>query len=183
MKITLAIAALASTNAYGVRFYPDAPLSQSYLQTEEQKIEEKEPYFGGYTVGYSGFEGNLQGGEWRDAYERVLPERFDLDAGAQADSFTGHMIKDFAVEGQDKDTGKPNGKFFMDKAKTKSATYEVLATHLGLKGADAEAHLAKYFDAVWDHYDVNRGGSLEAVELNHFMRDLCKPVKDNIILE
>ena len=183
MKITLAIAALASTNAYGVRFFPGAPLSRNYLQTEESKIEEKKDTFGGYTVAYSGFEGNLQGGEWRDAYERTLPERFDLDVGAQADSFTGHMIKDYAVEGQDKDTGKPNGKFFMDYAKTKAATLEVLSTHLGLKGGDATAHNAKYFDAVWDHYDVNKTGALEAVELNHFMRDLCKPVKDNIVLE
>ena len=182
---TFAIAALiASTSAYqGVTFYPGAPLSHSYLQTDEARIEEKKDYFGGYTVAYSGFEGNYQGGDWRDAYERVVPERFDLEKGAQADSFTGHMIKDFAIEGQDKDTGKPNGKFFMDYAKTKAATYEVLDTHLGLKGAAADAHLAKYFDAVWDHYDVNKTGALEAVELNHFMRDLCKPVKDNIILE
>ena len=180
MKITLALAALASTNAYGVRFYPNAPLSHNYIQTAESRIEEKKESFGGYTVAYSGFEGNLQGGDWRDAYERVVPERFD---GAQADSFTGHMIKDFAVEGQDKDTGKPNGKFIMDYAKTKAATYEVLDTHLGLKGEAANAHLAKYFDAVWDHYDVNKTGALDVVELNHFMRDLCKPVKENIILE
>ena len=184
MKITFAIAALiASTNAYGVRFYPDAPLSQSLIQTAESRIEEKKDYFGGYTVGYSGFEGNLQGGDWRDPYERVVPANFDVETNASADTFTGHMIKDFAIEGQDKETGKPNGKFYMDYAKTKAATYEVLDTHLGLKGDAANAHLAKYFDAVWDHYDVNKTGALEAVELNHFMRDLCKPVKDNIILE
>ena len=180
MKITLAIAALVTINAHGVRFYPDAPLSHNYIQVDESRIEEKKETFGGYTVGYSGFDGNLQGGDWRDPYERVVPEHFD---DATADTFTGHMIRDFAVEGQDKETGKPNGKFYMDYAKTKAATYEVLDTHLGLKGEAANTHLAKYFDAVWDHYDVNKTGSLEAVELNHFMRDLCKPVKENIILE
>jgi len=162
MKFTLAIAALASTNAYGVRFYPGAPLSESLVQTEESKILEKKEAFGGYTVGFSGFDGNLQGGEWLDSYERVVPVNFDTAESANADSFTGHMIKDFAVEGQDKETGKPNGKYFMDYAKTKSATYEVLATHLGLKGGDADAHLAKYFDAVWEHYDVNKTGALQA---------------------
>ena len=89
-------------------------LVASYMKSEPSTFKERYKsiwhciagrYFGGYTVGYSWFEGNLQGGEWRDAYERVLPERFDLDAGAQADSFTRHMIKDYTVEGQDKDTG------------------------------------------------------------------------------
>ena len=33
----------------------------------------------------------------------------------------------------------------MDPNKTKQASYEVLATHLNLKGAEADAHLKKYF--------------------------------------
>ena len=79
----------------------------------------------------------------------------------------------------------------MDKAKTKSAIYEVLDSHLVLKGDAANAHLAKYFDAVWDHsitgwklrfYDVNKTGALEAVELNHFMRDLCKLMSLDVLL-
>ena len=71
----------------------------------------------------------------------------------------------------------------MDPEKTKKASYEVLATHLGLKGEAAEAHLKKYFQPVWDHMDVNQTGALEAIEINKFMRDLCKPVKEHIELE
>ena len=62
-------------------------------------------------------------------------------------------------------------------------SFEVLETHLGLKDAEANAHLAKYFDEVWNHHDVLNKGSLEAIELNHFMRDLCRPIKDPIYLE
>ena len=93
------------------------------------------------------------------------------------------MIAKFALEGTDADSKKPNGKFTVSKDKTKEASYEVLATHLGLEGAAADEHLSKYFDQVWDHMDVLKKGSLEAVELNKFMRDLCKPVKEHIILE
>mmetsp|Transcript_19635 Transcript_19635/g.30287 ORF Transcript_19635/g.30287 Transcript_19635/m.30287 type:complete len:94 (+) Transcript_19635:290-571(+) len=93
------------------------------------------------------------------------------------------MIKDYAVEGQDKETGQPNGRFYLSHDKTKAASLEVLATHLNIKGDEANQYLAKYFDQVWEHFDVNHLGSLEAVELNHFMRSLCKPVKEHIILE
>jgi hypothetical protein len=93
------------------------------------------------------------------------------------------MIKEYAIESADKDTGLPTGHFTVKKDAARRAAVEVLDTHLGLKGADAEGHLNRYFDEVWDHFDVLRTGALEAVELNHFMRDLCKPVKEFIYLE
>ena len=92
------------------------------------------------------------------------------------------MIKDYALEVADKE-GMKTGKFIVNKDNTRLAAIEVLETHLGLKGPDAEEHLRKYFDEVWNHFDVNKVGSLEAVELNHFMRDLCRPIRDNITLE
>jgi hypothetical protein len=52
-----------------------------------------------------------------------------------------------------------------------------------LKGAAAEEHLRKYFDEVWNHMDVLNKGVLNAVELNHFMRSLCKPIVEHIHLE
>ena len=120
--------------------------------------------FHGYQPWYSGFEGNNHnGGEWRDAYERVVPEHFTGDV---YDTFTAKMIKDFAVEQKDKDTHKPNGKFFLTKANAKAASYEVLETHLGLKGGDADAHLKKYFEPVFSHMDVNDTGMLEAIEMS-----------------
>ena len=92
------------------------------------------------------------------------------------------MIREYAIEEHDKESGKPIGLFTVTKDKTKEASMEVLATHLGLKDKAATDFLAKYFDAVWTHMDVNDTGKLEAVELNKFMRTLCKPVKDDIDL-
>ena len=150
------------------------------IQLRSGKIEEKMPDFHGYTPEYSGFEGNHFGAEWRDAYERVTPTMF---TGDTADTFTKKIIEKFSVEGQDKDSGRPNGKFYVSRDACKAATYEVLATHLNLRGAAAEAYLKKYFDEVWEHMDVNHTGSLEAIEINKFMRDLAKPMKEHIILE
>ena len=97
------------------------------------KVEEVMPHFKGYTADYSGFEGNNHnGGEWRDAYERQLPEHF---TGDTADTFTQKMIRDFAIEEHDPETGKPIGQFSVTKDKTREAAHEVLATHLGMKEA------------------------------------------------
>ena len=94
------------------------------------------------------------------------------------------MIREYALEEHDKETGKPIGKFTVTKSKTKEAAMEVLATHLKIvEKKEAEEYLAKYFDAVWNHMDVNETGKLEAVELNKFMRTLCKPKAENINLE
>ena len=154
---------------------------QPHMMLQLRRVEEKLPNFHGYTPDYSGFEGNNHlGGEWRDPYERVVPEMF---TGDTADTFTAKMIKDYAIEGQDKDSGKPNGKFYITKDACKRASYEVLATHLGLRGAAADAHLKQYFDDVWDHMDVNHTGALEAIEINKFMRTLAKPIKEHITLE
>ena len=138
------------------------------------------PDFHGYHPWYSGFEGNNHaGGEWRDAYHREIPQHYQ---GEGVESFTKKMLTDFAIEGTDEDTHKPNGKFYLTKDKAKAATYEVLDTHLGLKGAAADDHLSKYFDAVWNHVDVNETGKVDAIEMNKFMRDLCKPLKEHIDL-
>jgi hypothetical protein len=93
------------------------------------------------------------------------------------------MIEKYAVESKDEDTHKPNGKFYVSKEKTKEASYEVLATHLNLRGEAADKHLKKYFNDVWSHMDVLDTGKLEAIELNKFMRTLCLPVKEFINLE
>ena len=59
-----------------------------------------------------------------------MPDTF---TGDTSDTFTEKMIREFAVEAHDKDTGLPNGIFSLSKEQTKEAAYEVLATHLGYK--------------------------------------------------
>ena len=171
MKYTsIVVAALISCSQAGIRLtridgsITDLP-DNLYLQVEESKIEEKDGKVV-YHPGYDGFEGNKGTfGEWREPYERVVPET--------SDTFTKKMIKDYAIEVADEDTGLPTGKFIVSKDATKKAAVEVLGTHLGLYGADAQAHLSKYFEMVWNHFDVLNKGSLEANELNHLMRDLA----------
>merc|ERR1719329_1862179 len=164
MKYTsIVIAALFGYTQAGIRltrtdgsitYLPETLL----IQIEESKIEEKDQKIV-YHPGYDGFDGNKGPfGDWREPYERVVPDRFEGDTG---DTFTKKMIKEYAIE----------------------AAVEVIGTHLGLFGAAATAHLDKYFDMVWEHFDVLKKGSLEAIELNHLMRDLCKPIKPFIYLE
>ena len=67
------------------------------IHLKTTKIEESKPYFTGFTPEYHGFGGNNGPfGEWRDAYERKVPEAF---SGEHRDSFTEKMIKDYAIEG------------------------------------------------------------------------------------
>ena len=184
---TIAIATFLGYTQAGIRLTrTDGSITNipdiSYVQTEEAKIEEKDKKVT-YTPSYDGFDGNKGTfGDWREPYERVIPTRFD-EGGDQVDTFTRKMIKEYATEGADKWTGLPNGTFTVSKAQARQAAVEVIATHLNLSGADGEAHLQRYFDEVWNHFDVLGKGSLEAVEMNRFMRDLCKPVKDPIYLE
>ena len=182
----IALAALLGYTQAGIRLtrvdgsITNIPESAALIHLESDKIEEKDGKVT-YSPSYDKFDGNKGTfGDWREPYERVIPERFEGDTG---DTFTKKMIKEYAIETADKDTGLPTGKFIIPKAQAKVAAVEVLGTHLGLHGAEADAHLARYFDEVWQHFDVLSAGALEAVEMNHFMRDLCKPVKEFIYLE
>ena len=150
---SIAIATLLGYTQAGIRLtrtdgsITNIPEAAALVQIEESKIEEKRGVVG-YTPSYDGYEGNKGTfGDWREPYERKVPERFD--EGDTVDTFTRKMIKEYAVETADKDTGLPTGNFIIPKAAARTAAVEVLGTHLDLHGADAEAHLARYFDEVF----------------------------------
>ena len=105
-------------------------------------------------------------------YERVIPPRFSADSD---DLFMRSMLKTYAIEGaKDKeDGGGPNGVFFMPKAVARSAAVEVLGTHKGLTGANAEAYLNTYWNKAWGHFDVNQTGSIAVYRMAELMRFLC----------
>ena len=63
------------------------------------------------------------------------------------------MITKYAMETAKPD-GTPTGDFIFKKSHAKQAAYEIVDTHLGLKGKDAEDYLDKYFDKTWDHFDT-----------------------------
>ena len=143
-----------------------------------RRVEETSKDFAGFPASDHGFVGNNHNnGEWKDAYERVLPGHFDSDEGQHVDTFTRNVIKNYATEGVTKQ-GKPNGYFFITKEQAKDIANEVVQTHLGYDKAKTKQFLDQKFDDMWDYYDVNREQIIDANWTATFMRALCKPVKD-----
>lgn len=123
-------------------------------------------------------------GHWVNDYERTLPERFDDEAldSYPVDKFTQNLIANYAVEGLDGIKVKnptPNGRYFMKKETLRQVAKEVLGTHFGKTGKDAEDYLNDKFDYSFDYYDVNKEGRIDAIGMSaQFMRFLCKPLGD-----
>ena len=82
------------------------------------------------------------------------------------------MIKNYALEEATKE-GKPTGQFIFHYNNARLAASEILDTHLGLKGKEAEDYLAKFFDSTWRHFDTANDGRIEAERMSGFFRFLC----------
>ena len=104
-----------------------------------------------------------------EGYHRVIPAQF-TDAGD--DLFMRSMIKQYALEGKNKD-GSPNGNFQMDEAATRAAASEVLETHKGLKGDEKKKYLDQYFARTFAHFDVTKEGKIDVIKMPQFMRFLA----------
>ena len=143
-----------------------------------QRVEETGPGFAGFDAGLHGFIGNNHnGGEWKDAYDRNLPGNYDTSDDHPVDLFTRNVLANYATEGVTAE-GLPNKEFFIVKDQAKLLAAEVVATHLGLKGDKNKDFLKERFEDTWNHYDVNKEGTMDAMWASPFMRALCKPIKD-----
>ena len=95
---------------------------------------------------HPGFEANhddFVGSEGLGYYDRKVPERYDSGTAEHPyaqDMFMNSMINNYALELATPE-GKPTGKFVFKRANAKAAAYEIVGTHLGLKGAEAEKYL------------------------------------------
>ena len=125
-----------------------------------------------------GFVGNNHNnGEWRDAYERRLPQHLDdNDLEQPVDTFERNLIKKYATEGVT--NGKPNGHFFVTKDQVRQVSVEVVQTHLKKSGAENSKFLDKYFNRAWDHFDVNHEGTMDVQWVSTLLKYMCKPVAD-----
>ena len=142
------------------------------------RVEELGNTFGGFPASDHGFIGNNHNdGQWKDPYSRLVPEHFDNEEGQHVDSFTRNVIKNYATEGVTKQ-GLPSRYFFITKDQTKTISDEVIKTHLGYNDAKTKEFISKKFEDMWDYYDVNKEGTIDANWAATFMRALCKPVKD-----
>ena len=125
---------------------------------------------------HPGFEANqddFEGDEGLGKYERKVPDRFaGPGSGVDADDqFMNSMISKYALE-KATDEGKPTGKFVFKKMNAYQTAWEILDTHLGLKGAEAQKYLDSYFEKTWDHFNTANDGEIEADRMSGFFRFL-----------
>eukprot|EP00356_Strombidium_inclinatum_P004636 CAMPEP_0170491156 /NCGR_PEP_ID=MMETSP0208-20121228/10489_1 /TAXON_ID=197538 /ORGANISM="Strombidium inclinatum, Strain S3" /LENGTH=218 /DNA_ID=CAMNT_0010766683 /DNA_START=1 /DNA_END=658 /DNA_ORIENTATION=+ len=117
---------------------------------------DKEHPHPGYEANHDDFEGMEGFGN----YDRQVPNHFQ-GAGSGDDQFMNSMITKYAVE-ESTNEGKPTGKFFFRHANAKQAAYEIVETHLGLKGKAAQDYLDQNFDKTFKHFDTAADGKIEA---------------------
>ena len=123
---------------------------------------------------HPGFEANhddFVGNEGLGNYKRKVPDHFS-GPGSGDDQFMNSMITNYALELTTPE-GVPTGNFVFKPMNAKMAAYEILDTHLGLRGKDAEAYLDKYFDKTFRHFDTAGDGMIEAARMSGFFRFLC----------
>ena len=89
------------------------------------------------------------------------------------------MITNYAFE-KSTPTGQPSGVFVFRPKDARYAAYEILDTHLGLKGKDASDYLDKYFDAAFRHYDTAGTGEIEVDRIGGFFRYLTGNMAINL---
>lgn len=120
---------------------------------------------------YFPFDKGNFGKEKKDEYERVVPARY---AGEGDDIFMRSVIKNYALEGKNKDAEDvPTGKFFLDEVQAKALASEVLQTHKGLHGNKLKSYLDTYWAKSWGHFDVNQTGIIDAEAAPRLMRFLA----------
>ena len=61
----------------------------------------------------------------------------------------------------------------MDKKNTKAAAREILTKHKKLVGKDLDDYMNSYFERTWEHFDVNKDGMLDALDMTAFMKFLA----------
>ena len=79
--------------------------------------------------------------------------------------------------------GIPTGHFILKKPEAMAASKEVIGTHMGLHGKEADDYLAANFDKTWDHFDSKPDGYLDATRMSQFMRMLCGNVTVDLDLQ
>ena len=145
-------------------------INEQYVATKWTK---KNPH-PGYPASQDGFEG----GEGLGVYSREIPAERG-GPGSGDDQFLYSMFEKYAREESTVD-GKKTGKFIFKYIDAKYAAYEILDTHLGLKGKEAEDYMNQYFDKTWKHFDTAGDGRIEVDRMSGFFRFLCGNMQINL---
>lgn len=155
--------------------YYDVPDSEIWNQDVQLSVEDpdiatkwdKKNKHPGYPVYMDGFEGY----EGLGNYKRKEPDNFQ-GPGSGDHQFMNSMIMKYATE-LSTDDGKPTGQFVLKKHEALEASKEVIATHMSLKGKEADDYLAANFEKTWGHFDSKPDGWIDAARMSQFMRFLC----------
>lgn len=102
-------------------------------------------------------------------YIRNFPEQYDEDTPMK---FMRSMLVNYALE-KKTEKGQPSGVFKMDKKNTISASREILTKYKKLAGKDLDDYMNSYFGRTWEHFDVNKDGMLDALDMTAFMKFLA----------
>ena len=82
------------------------------------------------------------------------------------------IINNYALE-QKTDKGDPAGVFKMDKKATMNAVKSVITQSKKLEGKELDAYANQYFARTWEHFDVNKEGKLDVLDMPAFMKYVC----------
>ena len=101
-------------------------------------------------------------------YMRDIPDRYETESD---DTLMRSMFQTYATEGAT--DGLPNGHYWVTRDNAVAASKEVIATHLGIKGDEADAFITENFNPLWKKYDVNEEGFLDVDRMPAFLRSMC----------
>ena len=82
------------------------------------------------------------------------------------------IITNYALE-QKTEKGEPSGVFKMDKTATMNAVKSVIKQAKHVEGKDLDTYAQQYFPRTWEHFDVNKEGKLDVLDMPAFMKYVC----------
>ena len=156
-------AALSESSESSSEGSTDVGLEDDGIKTKWDK-KNPHPGFEAHHDDYEGYEG-------LGKYDRQVPAHFS-GPGSGDDQFMHSMITKYALELATPE-GQPTGQFVFKYANAKAAAWEILETHLGLKGKEASDYMAQNFDKTFRHFDTAGDGKIEAARMSSFFRFLC----------
>lgn len=109
-------------------------------------------------------------------YERVVPDKF------KDDKLLNNIVQNYAWEGRN-EAGDKTGTFYMNKDLTTVVAKEVVETHMHKTGADRDAWVEEHLNKLWNHYDVNHEGVVDAQRIPPMLRQLVGEVESTIGLQ
>ena len=61
----------------------------------------------------------------------------------------------------------------MDKKNTENAARTVVKVFKKLDGKELDSYIQQYFPRTWEHFDVNKEGKLDVLDMPAFMKYVC----------